>query len=102
MMESLWFCINMAQHEPVIQHEWTFENDSTSFLVKCLYHDQVSVLIHWNIDLTTNIGVAIEVLVWLLLSCREVVTIFRIYWWPQPFFSQFVLVTELRVLQFGL
>ena len=42
MMESLWFCINMAPHK-LIQHEWTFENDSTSFLVKCLYHDQVSV-----------------------------------------------------------
>lgn len=47
------------------------------FLVKCLYHDQVTVSIYWNIDSTTNIGIAIEeVLVWLLLSGRGVGALF--------------------------
>ena len=70
-----------------------------------LYHDQVtvcqfnSIQFKWNIDLTTNIGVAIEdVLVWLLLSGRGGggmgggwITIFRISWWPQLFYSQLLI-----------
>ena len=84
--ESLRFCINMAQHE-LIRHEWTFKIFPI-FLVK----ERVFIMIRLLCVNSPGYWFNYQYwccywrgLVWLLLSYREVVTIFRISWWSQKF-----------------